>query len=191
MRNKYHRRAFMQCDCGNIVDVALPSVKKGDTKSCGCFKLKHSHSVGGVTSSTYICWRNMKSRCVNPNSKAFPYYGGRGIKVCDRWLESFANFLEDMGVRPEGKTIDRIDSNGNYEPGNCKWSTVREQQNNRRITLSLTYNGITKTLSHWAEEYGMSLDVLYKRVTVHKWSAEKALETPCKKRKSKNKVAND
>lgn len=96
--------------------------------------------------TTYISWRGMKSRCINKDDPDFHNYGGRGIKVCDRWLVSFENFLEDMGERPKGMTLDRIDSDGNYEPSNCKWATNVEQQLNRRVRANSTshYRGVCK-----------------------------------------------
>ena len=94
--------------------------------------IKHGHSLkNGKPTPTYYSWRCMKERCGNPNNKYYSYYGGRGIRVCDRWMD-FANFLADLGERPEGLTLDRINSDGNYEPGNCRWVTMKEQAQNRR-----------------------------------------------------------
>lgn len=91
---------------------------------------KHGHRSKTRT-PTYNSWRKMKERCTNPNHDRYPRYGGRGIKICDRWLHSFQNFLEDMGNRPYGKTLDRIDPNGNYEPSNCRWATIKQQARNK------------------------------------------------------------
>lgn len=121
----------------------------------------------------------MKARCSNPKTPSYPEYGGRGITVCKRWENSFEDFLADMGERPVGMTIDRFpDINGNYEPGNCRWVTVRDQQNNRRYTVYIEHNGVKKALTEWAEEKGITAESLYKRIHNYGWTVEKALDTP-------------
>lgn len=125
-----------QCDCGNIIKVGGANLKIGRTKSCGCLwnksimgtKSKHGYSYSKI----YQVWKNMKGRCLNPYSPLWKYYGSRGITVCERWVCSFENFLEDMGEQPEGLTLDRKDNNGNYEPSNCRWTTHTEQMRNSR-----------------------------------------------------------
>jgi hypothetical protein len=129
------QRIFLcECECGNIKQIALGHLRKGITQSCGCFHKELLKKHGYSYDSIYKIWSDMKRRCLNSNCKAYKNYGGRGIKVCDRWLESFNNFLEDMGERPEGLSIDRINNDGNYEPSNCKWATNKEQINNRRTS---------------------------------------------------------
>lgn len=136
---KVKRQFECECDCGNKTIVRLTNLRTSTTKSCGCWKLNTTKIIGkentkhGLTRTrTYNSWQSMKYRCLNPNSRGYEHYGGRGITICDRWLNSFQNFLEDMGERPLGTSIDRIDVNGNYEPSNCKWSTHKQQNNNRR-----------------------------------------------------------
>jgi hypothetical protein len=131
------------CDCGQVTHATGSDLRLGHKKSCGCLHLdvllktvtKHGHARAKKLSPTYVSWYSMLTRCGNPNARNFQHYGGRGISVCERW-KSFENFLADMGERPSGMSIDRINVNGNYEPSNCKWSTRSEQNKNQRRYLN-------------------------------------------------------
>ena len=118
--------------------------------------LTHGHTHKGHHSKTYRAWGNMKDRCLNANSQSYKDYGGRGITVCQRWLEGFENFLEDMGIAPTGLQLDRINNNLGYCKENCKWSSRKEQQRNRNCNRIITINGITKLVIDWAIEYHVS-----------------------------------
>lgn len=131
---------YCKCDCGNYSYVRSDKLRKGRSESCGCMKnesireslIKHGHNKKNNESSTHVTWRSMIQRVTNPNNCSYKYY--EDIKICGRWMK-FENFLDDMGERPEGMTLDRINSYGNYELENCKWSTPKEQSNNKRVKL--------------------------------------------------------
>lgn len=133
---------------------------------------------------TYKSWDSMKQRCNNPNAPDFPNYGGRGIYVCSRWKDSYQNFLSDMGERPEGKSLDRIDNSKGYEPNNCKWSTASEQQRNRRSNPTVTYQGRTITVVSLAREIGIPSKILIWRLN-NCWDIDRAVTTPKFLRKGK------
>jgi hypothetical protein len=128
-----HRRFLCVCDCGNEVEIILNNLRRNITTSCGCVRKKTHITHGMRYTSEYKSWCCIKQRCYNPNYDRYNYYGGRGIKVCNEWLNSFETFLKDMGIKP-GKdySVDRIDVNGNYEPGNCRWADRITQRNNQR-----------------------------------------------------------
>lgn len=153
----YH--AKVACICGNQFSVAIKSLKEGNTKSCGCLtpddlrisprNLRH----GMVGTPTYKTWQSMKARCRNPREPVFNRYGGRGITVCERWLR-FENFLADMGERPTGMSLDRIDNSGNYEPANCRWATDLTQAFNQTQTKRVTFRGKLMSFTQAAKELG-------------------------------------
>lgn len=165
------------CDCGSRHKAAGSHLKSGYIKSCGCLAREHGSTVnlkhGKKGSPTYKTWLTMRQRCNNPNDSHYPRYGGRGIGVCSRW-ESFQSFYDDMGERPKGRSIDRIDADGDYTPSNCRWSDPKEQANNRRNTKYLTLNGETKALGVWAEETGQPIGRLKQRVRAG-WSDEQVV----------------
>ena len=129
-RSGRKRRYLCICDCGNRIETTGNALRTGHTRSCGCLG-RHGHARLGNWSPTYQTWVSMLNRVRNPNAVTWRYYGGRGIEVCKRW-QSFEAFLADMGERPEGTTLDRVDPDGNYELANCRWATAKQQANNRR-----------------------------------------------------------
>lgn len=179
-----NRQWLCRCDCGNVAVLLACNLGGKGTLSCGCLQKEmasqHNSTHGMVRSPEFNVWVRMRQRCTNPKSKDYPNYGGRGITVCERWMESFENFFTDMGLRPSSAyTLDRIDNSGNYGPGNCRWATRREQNLNTRQNRFLTYKGRTLTTSEWADVIGLPRKILHKRV--HRgWSVERILTTPVK-----------
>lgn len=154
-----------QCDCGNIIETNRNNLinKRAPTQSCGCLRRENSselHRTHGMSGSpTYRTWFSMRKRCEDKNDDHYKWYGARGINICERW-RSFENFLSDMGVRPKGKTLDRVDNDGPYSPENCKWSTQKEQMNNTRN--SLRFEG--RTIQEWSKELGIKYHTLTYRM---------------------------
>lgn len=176
-------RWVCQCDCGNEHIVRTGNLMSGAVKSCGCLnnvenKRKRCTTHGKSDTTEFTIWAQMRGRCNNPSNRAFKNYGGRGIKVCDRWDNSFSAFLEDMGTRPSlAHSLDRTDNNGNYEPGNCRWATWEQQQNNRRSNRRITYRGKTQTLMEATRSLGVRYDTVLLRIQKG-WDVTDALETP-------------
>lgn len=162
-----------RCDCGTEKRVYKYDLLRGKSKNCGCVKWakiadrnRHSATHKKTNTPEFRAWVAMKSRCYDSNQEAFKNWGGRGITVCDRWRESFENFLEDMGPRPSPKhSIDRYpDNNGNYEPTNCRWATAKEQGRNRRDNHLVTFDGKTLTVVEWSEITGIPHRTLVERL---------------------------
>lgn len=135
------------------------------------------HGQSGRSTPEYRSWRAMRARCLSPGSTGFEKYGGRGITVCERWSK-FENFLADMGPRPHGRTLERIDNNGNYGPSNCRWATRKEQQANTSITHLITIDNVTKCLSDWCRQYGLDPGTVRRRMRVFGWGPKQAVTTP-------------
>lgn len=168
------------CQCGEEVRVLGENLRSGHTKSCGCLhdegNPKGNPIHGKRHDPVYASWQGMKARCLNQNTYNYKDYGGRGIKVCERWLD-FNNFFEDMGDPPPGMTLDRIDVNGDYCPENCRWATLKQQSRNQRRNHFVEYEGQVITVAELAEIKGISRQLLYKRFKAG-WTVEKAISTP-------------
>jgi hypothetical protein len=170
-----------QCDCGTLHYARACALVPGWTKSCGCLcreQTRERNLTHGMSkTSEYRIWSNMRRRCSNPDCAAWPNYGGRGIKVCERW-ESFDNFIADMGQRPSLKhTVERINNDGDYCPENCRWATRAEQNLNYSRNHRITFGGETLTLSQWSKRLGMKQHALIARIE-HGWTEEMALTIP-------------
>ena len=173
---KHHFRWRCICDCGKEVNVSSQGLREGRSLSCGCYRLERIKEVNSTqkgnsrneNKETYHTWVSMIGRCVKKNHKAYKYYGGRGIKVCDRWLgkDGFSNFLEDVGKRPSHLfSLDRFpDNNGNYEKNNCRWATRVQQQHNLRSNKWYEHEGKIMIAEDWCKELGISTGCLRKRM---------------------------
>lgn len=166
----------VRCVCGNDRIVSGVNIRHNKTKSCGCLrKLNHSGKTHGLYYTTsHSVWRNMKTRCNNPKSDRYKWYGRRGIKVCKRW-ELFENFYADMGEKPKGLTLERIDNNKGYSKKNCKWATHKEQANNRRTSRILTLNGVSLTIAQWSEKLNILPATICNRINKSGWSVQRTL----------------
>lgn len=179
-----------RCECGNTKTVSGEKLRSGNTKSCGCYRketLPFNRRTHGMSAHKnkkvriYNIWLNMKSRCKNPNNIEYPLYGGRGIDVCDEWMEfkKFYDWAMSVGYK-ENLSIDRINPNKGYNPENCRWATNEQQQNNKRNNHIIEFNGTSKTIAEWAKEKNIAYDTLWARIQVYGWSIERALNTPVK-----------
>ena len=175
-----------RCDCGNEKALRANILRSGASRSCGCLNVDVHRQMcrdrntthGQANTPIYNTWINMIQRCTNPAYHKFRYYGGRGINVCQRWLDSFELFHADMGDKPSKATLDRINTEGNYEPANCRWASQKTQQNNRTNNRLLTHGGRTMTLMQWAELAGFHRETIAQRIDTLGWSVSDAITKP-------------
>lgn len=185
---KGHQLWRCRCKCGRITVATCNNLMRLHTTSCGCHKAevvaagaRRRHS--GSHTPEWVAWQHMKDRCCNPARRDYHNYGGRGIKVCERWLACFDNFIADMGKKPSpAHTLDRIDNNGDYAPENCRWATRHEQGINKRTTPRAAIDGVTKPVREWCEQYHMPLRLVLDRLR-NGWPPLRALTTPCRSQK--------
>lgn len=173
-----------ECKCGNERLASTGELNAGRTHSCGCVRRAGKRIVkhGLTATRTYRVWATMLARCRTPSQTSYKNYGGRGIRVCERW-NLFENFLADMGESLPGKEIDRIDNDGDYDPGNCRWVSPKENGRNKRNNIVLSYNGQSKFLLEWSAILKIPITTLYARIRIG-WPTDKVLGTPLDKNKS-------
>lgn len=177
----YKRYWLCKCECGNEKYISTSKLTTGNTISCGCYQKENiknglNYKHGLRKTRLYRIWVNMKTRCCNTNDNHFKDYGARGIKICDEWLNDFMNFYNwsmENGYK-DNLTIDRIDVNGNYEPSNCRWATILEQNRNRRVVKVITFNGKSQTISQWSSELKLGKETIRERIKKG-WTIEECL----------------
>jgi hypothetical protein len=182
---------LVRCDCGRERVIDQHSLRRGSTRTCGCStgrlisdaSTKHGGARNGAEWPEYAVWQSMLARCSNPRHKFFARYGGRGITVCERWRSSFAAFISDVGRRPPGTTLDRIDNDGGYVPQNVRWTTHAQQSRNRSTNRFVEVGGLRLCLEDWARRLGVSRTAIANRIK-NGWSAEAAVTAPRRHRKA-------
>ena len=192
-RHKQLSYWYCLCDCGNTKRILSSSLRGGKTKSCGCLNKEliarrsttHGQLLNRLITSIYRIWHHMMQRCYNPKDNDYKNYGGRGIRVCERW-HKFENFFADMGNPPEGMTLDRKDNDGDYCLENCRWATREEQNNNTRKNVWYEHNGERKTIAQWARSMCIKVSTLGMRLNKYGWSVERALTTKVRGRNYAN-----
>lgn len=177
-----------RCDCGTeVLRDRQTLIRQVASSSCGCSRRvnqKGTHAPGETAHPLHKTWRHMIDRCTNPANKSFVNYGGRGIRVCERWLDGDGKrsglgcFAADMGDKPAGLTLERVDNDREYSPTNCTWADWKTQSRNRRFNRVVEFGGVSKPISAWAEEYGLPYFTLMARIKRHGWPVERALKTP-------------
>lgn len=164
------------CDCGNTTTVEQYLLTSGGSKSCGCYRKEFSSlkakTHGMSKTSTYRIWCSMKQRCIDKNCEAYARYGGRGITICNEWLESFENFLKDMGEKPKGRSLDRIDNDGHYCKENCRWATRKEQSRNYSRNINVLYDEVKYCLTDLCEKLGINFKWASQRLRKYKYPIE-------------------
>jgi hypothetical protein len=179
----YNTKAKCLCDCGKEKIADRSALIRNLTKSCGCYRAeitgklnyRHGHAVGRRVPPEYMTWSNMKDRCHNTKSEFYYMYGGRGITVCPQWQHSFEVFLSDVGLRPSSDhSLDRINPDGNYEPGNVRWLSPEGQANNRRCVKMYTFRGMTKSVAEWSRIVGTKYTTIRTRIE-HGWTPYDAI----------------
>jgi hypothetical protein len=190
-----HRRWVCRCECGNTKSILRSTLVCGESKSCGCSRsewcrdanITHGHTartlIGAPNTATYTVWRNMLARCSKPTNSGYHRYGGRGISVCQSW-EDFESFLSDMGHKPKGKSLDRINNDGDYSPENCRWATVAEQSRNQSRNRPVTWMGETMILPDWETKLGIPRKALIARRDKG-WSVERMFTQPFRRSPTK------
>lgn len=184
-RLKYRDRWLVRCCCGNSKIILGVKLRARETLSCGCLikehaaRLNRSHGMSGT--KVYSAWLNMRIRCLNKKHYKYPDYGGRGIKICRRWMK-FENFLADMGLPPPGHTLERSKNNEGYNPKNCVWATLEQQANNRRSSILFEFENICLSLPQWGRRLDVPFQTLYWRFRkgwpIHRILKEATLRTP-------------
>lgn len=173
------------CQCGKNVLVESYHLKRGYTKSCGCFRRDINSTHRGTGTTEHNIWATMKARVLNPNHIGYERYGGRGITICDEWMV-FENFLRDMGHRPPGMTLERINNDGPYSASNCKWATPTEQARNRTNNTFLEVDGVSRTIAEWGEVSGIRSSVICNRLFMG-WNPKRCVTEPVNRHTRKNK----
>jgi hypothetical protein len=178
------RRWVCVCDCNNVAATTTARLLNGDCRSCGCLRMglpkSHGHTVNGMISKTYKSWALMLARCYNKKNNRYYRYGGRGITVCDRWKDSFENFLADMGNRPKDCSLDRIRNDVGYCKENCRWATKLEQARNKTNARMIAYRGEIRALWDWAQTLNLNYDMLHARL-MRGWRPERMFEQPLRR----------
>lgn len=178
-----------RCSCGGEIVTNTVSLVGRSTRSCGCLQKETSRAANTThglsrpkdrTGSTYMIWAQMIQRCTKPTNKRYARYGARGIFVCTEWMDNYENFYRDMGPRPDGTSLDRIDNNGPYSKGNCRWATISEQSNNKSTNAFMELDGVRMTKSQWARKLGAHVGSIQSRLNLG-WSVRDTLTKPFKK----------